>query len=143
MAAMAGANLIYGLGMLELGMTMDYAQLVIDNEIAIMIKRAVGGIDVTDENLAVDVIKQVGAAGEFISHKHTRTNFKQAQSRTDLFDRRMRGTWLQDGGRDLTSRAYDKAKVILEGHSPDPLPAGAAEAIKEIVKEADAKYGGN
>ena len=141
MAAFSGANLIYGLGMLELGMTMDYAQLIIDNEIAIMIKRAVAGINVTDEDLAVDVIKQVGASGEFISHKHTRLNFRQAQSRTDLFDRRMRGAWLNDGAKDLTERAYEKAKGILENHTPDPLPAGAAETIKEIVKEADTKYG--
>ena len=140
MAALAGANLIYGLGMLELGMTMDYAQLVIDNEIANMIKRAVGGIDVTDENLAVDVIKQVGASGEFLSHKHTRANFRQSQSQTNLFDRRMREAWLHDGGRDLTDRAYEKAKGILENHVPDPLPQGAAETMQEIIKEAEAKY---
>jgi len=124
-------------------MTMDYAQLAIDNEIAIMIKKAVGGIDVTDENMAVDVIKQVGAAGEFISHKHTRTNCRQVQSQTNLFDRRMRGSWHQDGATDLTQRAYEKAKDILENHTPDPLPQGAAETIKEIVKEAEAKYSGD
>ena len=38
MAALAGANLIYGLGMIESGMTFDYGQLLMDNEIAKMIK---------------------------------------------------------------------------------------------------------
>jgi len=118
-------------------MTMDFAQLVIDNEIALMIKKAVGGIDVTDEDLAVDVIKQVGAAGEFISHKHTFSNFKRVQSATTLFDRRMRGAWLDAGGKDLTERAYEKAIGILENHKPDPLPAGAAETIRQIVNEAE------
>jgi len=32
--ALAGANVIYGLGMLEMGITFDLAQLVLDNEIA-------------------------------------------------------------------------------------------------------------
>ncbi|HED24136.1 MAG TPA: [trimethylamine--corrinoid protein] Co-methyltransferase, partial [Firmicutes bacterium] len=33
LAAQGGANLIYGAGMLELGVTFDFAQLLIDNEI--------------------------------------------------------------------------------------------------------------
>lgn len=139
--ALAGANIIYGLGMLELGMTMDYAQLVMDNEIARMIKQAVGGIDVTDEDLAVDVIKQVGAAGEFVSQKHTLNHFRKVQSTTSLIDRRMRGAWLADGAKDFTQRAYEKAIDILENHKPDPLPTEAAETIQAIVKEAEDEYG--
>ena len=54
--ALAGANVIYGLGMLELGITFDFAQLVIDDEIAMMIKHVVKGIDVDDYYMAVDVI---------------------------------------------------------------------------------------
>ena len=42
--ALAGANLIYGMGMLELGVTFSFAQLVIDNEIARMCKRVVQGV---------------------------------------------------------------------------------------------------
>ena len=42
--ALAGANQIYGAGMIESGVTFDLGQLVMDNEIARMIKFAVGGI---------------------------------------------------------------------------------------------------
>ena len=45
-AALAGTNLIYGLGMIESGVTFDYAQLVIDNEMARMVKHVVRGIRV-------------------------------------------------------------------------------------------------
>ena len=37
--ALAGANLIYGPGMLEMGMTFSFGQLIIDDEIAAMVKR--------------------------------------------------------------------------------------------------------
>ena len=123
-------------------MTMDYAQLVMDNEIARMIKQAVGGIDVTDADLAVDIIKQVGAAGEFVSQRHTFDNFRRVQSTTSLIDRRMRGAWLSDGAKDFTQRAYEKAIDILENHKPDPLPDGAAETIRSIVKGAEDEIGG-
>ena len=58
--ALAGANLIYGLGMIEMGMTIDYGQMVMDNEFARMIKYVVQGIPVNDETLAVDVIHEIG-----------------------------------------------------------------------------------
>lgn len=122
-------------------MTMDYAQLVMDNEIARMIKQAVGGIDVTDEDLAVDVIKQVGAAGEFVSHEHTFHHFRRVQSTTRLIDRRMREAWLADGAKDFTQRAYEQAIDILENYKPDPLPAGAAETFRAIIEEAEKEYG--
>jgi len=141
LAALGGANLIYGLGMLELGITFDFAQLVMDNEMAKMIKKSVTGISVTEETLAVDVIKQVGAGGEFVTNDHTFRHFKTAHSQTKLIDRRMRDTWLDLGGKDFTERAYEVAVSILENHKPDPLPAGVAEKIREIVVEAEKEYG--
>lgn len=122
--------------MLELGITLDFAQLVIDNEIAAMIKWAVKGINVDDYEMAVHVIKEVGVAGEFVTHQHTYDNFKAVQSSTRLFDRQMREGWEAMGGNDLLERATEKAKFILENHKPDPLPDGAAAYMAEIIEEA-------
>lgn len=141
LAALGGANLIYGLGMLELGITFDFAQLVMDNETAKMIKKAVSGIAVNEETLAVDVIKEVGAGGEFITHDHTYRNFKKEQSQSKLIDRRMREAWLGLGGKDYTERAYEEAISILENHKPDPLSDDAKTKIRAIVEEAEAEYG--
>lgn len=138
---MAGANIIYGLGMLELGITLDFAQLVIDNEIAAMIKWAVKGIQVSDYEMAVNVIKDVGVAGEFVTHQHTYDNFKTGQSNTRLFDRQMRESWEALGGKDLLERATEKAKFILENHKPDPLPEGTADFMAEIIQEAQEEEG--
>lgn len=127
--------------MLELGITFDFAQLVMDNEMAKMIKKAVSGIEVSEETLAVDVIKQVGAGGEFVTSDHTFRHFRTAHSQTKLIDRRMRDTWIGMGRKDFTERAYEAAISILENHKPDPLPAGAAEKIRRIVEEAEKEYG--
>ena len=138
---MAGANLIYGLGMLELGKTFDYAQMVMDNEMVRMINKAIGGIPVNDESMAVDIIKQVGAAGEFISHEHTFKHFRTEQSQSRLIDRTMRHTWLENGSKDYTERAYEEAITILNSHKPDPLPQGAEAKIREIIEEAEEEFG--
>ncbi len=138
---MAGANLIYGLGMLELGITFDFAQLVIDNEIAEMVKYVVKGIDVNDYNIATNVIKDVGIGGEFVTHDHTFANFKTAQSNSILFDRSMRETWEMMGGKDLLERATEKAKWVLENHKPEPLPAGTEALMEDLIAEAAEEEG--
>lgn len=138
--ALAGANLIYGLGMIEMGMTIDYGQLVMDNEFARMIKHTLQGIPVNDETLAVDVIREVGIGRDFLSHETT-FNHMRSQSQPELIDRRTREDWLADGSKDLYQRALEKAKHILETHEPDPLSQEARTTIRSIVEDAEAELG--
>ena len=137
---MAGANLIYGLGMIEMGMTIDYGQLVMDNEIARMIKYTVQGIPVNDETLAVDVMHEVGPAKDFLGHDHTFRHMHE-QSQPTLIDRRMREDWQADGATDLHQRATQKAREILETHQPEPLPDEVLAKMRAIVEEAEAELG--
>jgi trimethylamine--corrinoid protein Co-methyltransferase len=137
---LAGANLIYGLGMIEMGMTIDFGQLVMDNEFACMIKHAVQGVLVNDETLAADVIREIGVGKDFLSHESTYKHMR-SQSQPKLIDRNMREDWTAAGSTDIYQRSLEEAKYILENHQPDPLPAGAAETIRSIVEEAEAELG--
>lgn len=138
--ALAGANLIYGLGMIEMGMTIDYGQLVMDNEFARMIKHTLQGIPVNDETLAVDVIHEIGIGKDFLSHE---TTFDHMRSRSNpqLIDRRTREDWMADGSKDLYQSALEKARNILETHEPDPLSQEVCTTIRSIVEDAEAELG--
>lgn len=137
--ALAGANLIYGLGMLELGVTFSYAQLVIDNEIAGMCKRVVRGVDVTDDTMAVELIKKVGAGKDFLAQKHTREYMGSEQSKVNFIDRRMRGAWQKRGGKDLAEAATEHARYLLENHKVPELPADVLSKLRSIVEGAEAE----
>jgi trimethylamine--corrinoid protein Co-methyltransferase len=139
-AALAGANMIYGLGMLELGMTMDHGLLVADNEFARMVRRMLDGVPVNDETMAVDVIREVGIGGEFVTHQHTYDYFKKNQSQSRLIDRNTRGVWQENGGRDMHTRCSEFAREILTTHKPEPLAAGVAEVLGDIIREAEKEY---
>jgi trimethylamine--corrinoid protein Co-methyltransferase len=138
---LAGANLIYGLGMLEMGVTFSFGQLVMDHEFARMIKHAVKGIPVNDETLAVDVIKEVGAFNNFLTQEHTLKHMRTAQSQPKFIDRRMREDWEQSGGTDIYQRAAEEARHILETHKPEPLPDKVLATIRSIVEDAEAEFG--
>jgi trimethylamine--corrinoid protein Co-methyltransferase len=134
---LAGANLIYGSGMIESGVTFDFGQLVMDNEFARMIKFVVGGIPVSDETLSVDIIAEVGAFKDFLSHEDTYRNMR-SQSQSRLIDRRVREDWEAAGASDLSTRARAEARRILASHEVAPLAADVAAEVREIVARADA-----
>ncbi|MFQ6112363.1 MAG: trimethylamine methyltransferase family protein, partial [Nitrospinota bacterium] len=58
--ALAGSNVIAGMGNLEHCYALSPVQLVIDDEIIGMVRRALKGIEVNDETLALDAIREIG-----------------------------------------------------------------------------------
>jgi len=138
--ALAGANMIYGLGMLESGITFDYGQLLLDCEMARMIKFTIQGVTVNDYTLAVDVIKEIGPGRDFLIHPHTMEGMRK-QSKPELIDRNMRMAWEEEGATTAYERAVKKAKWILENHRPEPLPGEVLAKIRSIVVETEKEMG--
>ncbi len=134
--ALAGANVIYGLGMLEMGITFDLAQLVLDHEIAAMILHSLDGIVVNDETLSVDVIREMGIGKDYMSHEST-FKYMKSQSQAQIIDRRMREDWETAGSKDSYKSAHNKMIEILENYEPPPLPANVLGTIQSIVQEAE------
>lgn len=137
--ALTGSNVIYGMGMLELGMTMSYEQLLIDAEIVRMIRRILQGIPVNKETIALDVIQKVGPAGNYLAERHTLKYMRQELSTTNLINRRMRDNWEAAGAKDMAQAANDKALEILKNYKPTPLPEDVAKRIHDIVEEGEAE----
>jgi trimethylamine--corrinoid protein Co-methyltransferase len=131
-AALAGTNLIYGAGMLDSGNTLDHAMMVIDNEIAAMILKFVGGVVVTDESLAVDEIHEIAPFKDYLSTDFTYQHMR-ALSVSKLLDRRVRSEWEADGSLDMKARATAKAREILASHRPEPLPDEVLAEMAQIV----------
>jgi trimethylamine--corrinoid protein Co-methyltransferase len=131
-AALAGTNLIYGPGMLDSGNTLDCAMMVVDDEIARMIRKFVGGVKVDDVTLAVDEICSIAPFGDYLSTDFTLAHMRGLTIST-LLDRRVRGEWEAHGGLDMRARATAKAREILAGHHPEPLSAEVAEELSAIV----------
>jgi trimethylamine--corrinoid protein Co-methyltransferase len=134
--ALAGANVIYGLGMLEMGITFDLAQLVLDHEFAGMILHSLDGIVVNDETLSVDVIRELGIGKDYMAHASTYKHMK-SQSQAQIIDRRMREDWETAGGTDAYKRAHNRMIEMLETYEPAPLPENVVKTLRSIVEEAE------
>jgi trimethylamine--corrinoid protein Co-methyltransferase len=141
MSALAGANQIYGAGMLESGVTVDFAQLLIDDEIARMIRRCVGGVPVSDQTLMVDDIRQVGSTSDFLSMPSTLAYMREHQSVAKLIDRTVREDWEARGSTDIVTRALTQAREILADHRPEYVPADVLAEVRKVRTAAEAKLG--
>lgn len=133
MPVLAGTDLIYGLGMIDMGMAISYEQFLMDAEFVRMFKRTEKEVVVDEDALALDVIEAVGPAGNYLSQRHTLKHMRHEISTTKLIDRQMREKWEKDGGKDMPQRARVLAKEILKDHSPAPLSADVQKKIREII----------
>ena len=88
---LAGANFIHdAAGLLEMCQTVAYEKYVVDNEIIGMAKRAIRGIEVNDDTLALDTIEKVGPGGEFLTDEHTYRHMKSEFFQPQVSDRKPR-----------------------------------------------------
>ena len=138
-SALGGANIVYGAGCLDQGLTFDFAKLVMDAEMIRNIHKTLEGIVISEETLGLDVIHEVGPGGQFLATRHT-VDHMRSLSRSNLFDRRNREGWnTASQGRDLTQRAYKEAAKIVKTHTPAPLPGKAPDKIRSLLQTWEAE----
>jgi trimethylamine--corrinoid protein Co-methyltransferase len=97
------------------------------------VRRLYRGIPVDDDMLALDVIREVGTSGDFLSHPHTLKHLMSTQWRPDLISRMGYEKWQSNGSTSLIERTQKELQHILEDHKPAPIPEDQAKAIQQRV----------
>ncbi|MCL4531205.1 MAG: trimethylamine methyltransferase family protein [Chloroflexi bacterium] len=114
---LAGMDMLNMGGLLEALKVFDFAKTVIDDEIALMLKRLKRGVEFSEDELALDVIAKIGPGGSFIVEPHTMKRMKTSALLTKLSDRDTRTQWEKKGALDTHARAVLKVREILERNS--------------------------
>ncbi|MBW2151717.1 MAG: trimethylamine methyltransferase family protein [Deltaproteobacteria bacterium] len=130
LTALAGSNYIHhAAGRIKDGVA--YEQYVIDNEIIGMAKRAVKGIIVNDETLAIDQIIDEGSGANYLASEHTMKFFRDEFFNPRISDRKPREAWEDSGCLDTRERARLEAKQILKNHRPQDIPKSCDAQIRK------------
>jgi trimethylamine:corrinoid methyltransferase-like protein len=136
LVAMAGADILGGAGQLEVATTISPLQLVVDNEIAGMIRRVVSGVAVDDETIAWNDLLSASTCGHFLETKHTLRHCREA-FRPYTFTRQTRDGWAKLGKKDLIARTMEGYLFLREMVKERELPAGVTKEMDRIVATAD------
>jgi trimethylamine---corrinoid protein Co-methyltransferase len=130
----AGANLIYesaGMHASLLGFCME--SLVIDNDIIGAALRTIRGIEVNDETLSVEVIREacIEGPGHFLGHAQTLARMQADYLYPAVGDRTSPKEWAERGSTTTVDRAVKRTRELLEHHVPDHLPEEIDRQIRE------------
>ncbi|MBW8012047.1 MAG: hypothetical protein FVQ83_12550 [Chloroflexi bacterium] len=140
MATLGGINCLFYPGVLEHALTISLESLVIDNEICGMAYRALRGIDVNEDTLAVSEITEVGPGGNYLGQKHTMEFLRKEQYMVKLSNRFSREDWMsRSGGKSVWDQAKDEVRRILQEHEPPSLDTDKEAELETILKEVEAR----
>lgn len=134
--ALAGGDLLNGIGMLEGSKVLSFEQMMIDHEIATSILRLISGFSVNDETLALPMIAKVGPRGNFLQEPHTYKHMRDFWNPT-LTDLRPYDVWKASGAETTEQVARRKAKEILSTHKPVPLDSSVSKQLSYMIAEAE------
>ena len=134
LGALAGVNMMSGPGMMDFESCFSLEKLVIDAEIVGMAKRLVRGVDDTSDPLALDVMREIGHAGNFLKSKHTRRNFRREDYiPTEVIDRDFRQTWFDKGALDINARAHRRVQELIAAYELLPLSDDIVRNLESIA----------
>jgi trimethylamine--corrinoid protein Co-methyltransferase len=136
LVALSGSNFIHdAAGLVEFASTASYKQYVIDDEIIGMVMRAVRGIEVNDETIALDAYRRVGPGGNFLSDPHTVQWMRKEHYTPKLSDRQLRVNWEKSGRPCVEEKAKAIAREILREHKPLGLPKEVQDQLRGMFPE--------
>jgi len=140
---LSGASTLSLHGGVSSELTFHPIQAILDEDIAGMIGRFMDGVEVNDETLALDLIKQVGPIpGSYLSTKHTRDWWKREQFVPKVADWLTYPEWMESDKKSALDYAKERMEEILTTHKPVPLTANQEEDIERLLEEEREYYRG-
>ncbi|HWR41737.1 trimethylamine methyltransferase family protein [Sporomusa sp.] len=118
------ANIIHDVGVMDHCKSVSPELVVLANEIIEGLKHYTAGIDVTDEDFAIDVIKTVGPGGHYLGENHTNKNFRKVWY-PSLFSRKMNNEDFSE----VSGKIKLKITDILKGHEVPKLDDSVLEKL--------------
>ncbi len=143
LAAQAGINYITCAGTYEATLVEALELLVIDDELAGMVKRATEGINVNEETIGLEAIKKVATSDKpganFLAERHTRKFMKQELYMPihKLSNRDRRTTWRKKGAKDIVATAKEKVDQILNGFVPKDISSEVESELQSYIKKVE------
>jgi trimethylamine--corrinoid protein Co-methyltransferase len=131
-AIVCGHNMVHDIGFLDQSRLFSLQVAVLCNEIISWCRSLAEGIRTDDESLALDVINEVGAGGNFLMHKHSLKRFKQLWN-PHVFDREADYAGVES----METRLENEVNRILDTHVVPSLPDEMLAEIDEYKKTWD------
>jgi len=133
-AFLSGANFIHhGAGWLEGGLVASFEKMIVDAEMLQGMFETLKPIEVTDEAIGIEAMRDVGPGGHFFGTQHTLDRYETAFYAPMLSDWRNYESWVEAGSPDTATRANRIWKELLEQYEEPALDPGIRDELHAYV----------
>ncbi len=131
-AALSGANLVAAYpGIVGSLVAQSFEGMLIDNDLIGNVQRVLRGIEVTEETLSYDVIREtVYGQGHFLGNKQTLELMNSEYLYPEIADRNTPGAWGEMGRKTLYEQAHERVGEMLADYYPQYISPEADERIR-------------
>lgn len=134
MGLLSGVNfMLHACGWLEGGLVSSFEKFVMDADQLGALHKLAQGIEVTEESMALDAVREVGPGGHYLGCAHTQAHFKTAFWRSDLLDYKPFEAWAEDGMRDTLTLANARVRKLLDQYRQPALDPAINDALNDYV----------
>lgn len=135
-----GANFIlHSAGFLDGLLSMSYEKFMLDADLCGGLHSYLAGVQVDDDQLAVEAFAEVGPGNHFFGSSHTLAHYETAFRDYALSDNEPFEKWEAAGSEDAATRANRAWKLALAEYEAPPLEAGIHEALRDFVARRKAE----
>jgi len=135
-AVQSGTNMVYhAAGWLEGGLIASPEKFIMDCEVLQMIQRYFeeATFATTEDDIAIDAIREVGPSGHYFGCQHTQDRYQTAFYAPIASDWRNYEAWQIDGSLWTAERAHRIYKQILAEFEPPPMNGDHKEDLRRFV----------
>ena len=133
-AVTSGTNMVYhAAGWLEGGLCASYEKFIMDCEVLQQFIAYMKPYTTTEEDIAVDAIREVGPGGHFFGIQHTQDRYETAFYSPFLSDWSNFENWEDRGAVTTVERANTVCKQILAEYEAPPMDDAIREELADFV----------
>ena len=141
-AIQGGGNFIlHGAGWLEGGLRCSYEKTILDVDLLQMVAEFLSPLELTEDALAIEAIRDVGPGGHFFGTAHTQARYKTAFYSPILSDWRNFETWSLAGSPTAIEKANRIWKERLAAWEKPPIDPAIEEELNDFVARRIAEGG--
>jgi len=142
MAVLSGINMISGAGLMDFESCLSLEKLVLDAELIGMLKHMVQGIQVREDPIALEVIRNLGHRADYLALPHTLKWFsKELFITSEVIDRSSLDGWERRGAKSAFQRAGERVDKLVKKYEPFDMPQEGLREMDEIAL-ASARFAG-
>ena len=131
---LSGCNYMWhSAGWNEAGMHCSMAKFIVDAEQCAMGYRMAEGVRWDDFDEALSAVADIGPGGHYLGHAHTLENFQRAFFMPEMFDNNSIEQWQAEGSVEITARALQRARDMLNEYEQPAIDTGVNEALLDYI----------